>query len=528
MNKAKFLCLVVLDGWGIAPAGPGNAISLSSTPNMDRFITSYPHTTLSASGESVGLPKNENGNTETGHLNLGAGRIIYQDLARINASIAEGSFFENEALKGAFEHAKKANSKLHLIGLIGEGGVHSNIEHIFALLQLAKRLSFKNVFLHLFTDGRDSPTTSAKIYISRVREVTRKEGLGQIASIMGRFWGMDRDLRWERTAKAYFALTQGQANLYKTAEEAIDDSYAHGVTDEFIEPAIMTNPAGFPLAQVQDNDSLIFFNFRVDRPRQLARAFIIPDFENYLIQWGNAVFNRGTPLKNIYFSTMTQYEDILTGCGAKVAFPPEKVQETLGEIISQNKLRQLRLSESEKEKFVTYYFNGLNNQYPGEDRIIIPSPKISTYDLAPEMKTSEITTMLIASIKKDFYSFILVNYANSDMVAHTGNIGATIKACQVIDENLGKLESFVISYNGVLIITGDHGNAEEMINPKTGAIDTEHSNLPVPFIVVGNELSRKPIELGMGILADVAPTILRIMNLPIPSSMTGKNLLPNL
>ncbi len=527
MNKPKFLCLVVLDGWGIAPAGPGNAISLSATPNMDKFTANYPHTTLSASGESVGLPKNENGNTETGHLNLGAGRVIYQELMRINMSIADGSFFENEALKGAFDHAKKAHSQLHLIGLIGEGGVHSNIGHIFALLQLAKKLSFKNVFLHLFTDGRDSPTTSAKIYISRVREVIAKEGLGQIASIMGRFWGMDRDLRWERTAKAYFALTKGQANLYQTPEGAIEDAYAHGVTDEFIEPAVMTDTAGLPLAQVQDDDSIIFFNFRVDRPRQLARAFIIPDFENNLTEWG-AVFNRGEALKNIYFSTMTHYEDILTASGAKVGFPPEKVEDTLGEIISQNKLRQLRLSESEKEKFVSYYFNGLNDQYPREDRIVIPSPKIATYDLAPEMKTKELTMTLIENLKKDFYSFILVNYANSDMVAHTGNIGATVKACQVIDENLGRLESFVINHNGVLIITADHGNAEEMINPKTGFIDTGHSNFPVPFIVVANELSGKPLELGQGILADVAPTILRIMNLPIPASMTGKNLLPNL
>ncbi len=547
LKTVKFVLLVVLDGWGLAPPGPGNAISLAKTVNFDRFWVSYPHTQLAASGEAVGLPHGEAGNTETGHLNLGAGRIVYQDLARINMSIADGSFFENQALLAAIEHAKKNNSNLHLMGLIGAGGVHSNLEHLYALIQLARRLQFKNLFLHLFTDGRDSPPTAARSYIEKIREVTKREAVGQIASVMGRYWAMDRDGRWDRTAKAYFALTRGQGQLVKTPEEAIEASYQEGKTDEFIEPSLVTNSQGQPLALVQDNDAFIFFNFRIDRPRQLTAAFIIKDFSDksvvlefdpYLEKYEKThllekvrprqkVFNRGEALKNLFFVTMTEYSKSLVAAGAKVAIPPQIVNVPLGQVISEANLRQLRLAESEKERFVTFYFNGQQEAaFPGEERIIIPSPQVATYDQKPEMAAREITNTLLSKLRNaETYSFILVNFANPDMVGHTGNIGPAVKACEVVDECIGKIANFVLAYGGVLLITADHGNAEEMINPQTGKIDTEHSTYPVPFIVLGKDFLGKAQVLPAGILADVGPTVLSLLGLKIPPAMTGRNLL---
>src|SRR5258706_9195031 len=377
-ETSKLVLLVVLDGWGIAAPGPGNAISLANTVNMNKFLASYPHTELSASGESVGLPHGEVGNTETGHLNLGAGRIVYQDLKRINMSIADDDFFQNETLIAAINHAKENNSNLHFMGLIGAGGVHSNIEHLYALIELAKKQNFNRVFLDLFTDGRDSPPTAAKTYISQLREAISKFGIGQISSIMGRYWAMDRDLRWDRTSKAYSALTAGQGHLVKTPEEAIDLSYADGKTDEFIDPSLITGTDSKPIAIIKDNDSVVFFNFRIDRPRQLSRAFVFDDFKNanallgfdpYQVKYqkthlplppaqGVETFERGLKLKNLFFVTMNEYERQIVEAGAKVAFPPENVKIPLGRVISEAGLRQLRASESEKERFVTFYFNG--------------------------------------------------------------------------------------------------------------------------------------------------------------------------
>ncbi len=549
-KHTKFVIICVLDGWGIAPPGPGNAVSLAKTPNMDRLWASYPHTQLKASGESVGLPRGEAGNTETGHLNIGAGRIVYQDLERINMSIADGSFFENKVLLGAFEHARRNNSRLHLMGLIGAGGVHSNLDHLFALIQLAKKQNFSNVFLHLFTDGRDSPPTASKTYINQIRGVIKREGVGIIASIMGRYWAMDRDRRWDRTAKAYFALTTGKGQLVKTPEEAIENSYAQGKTDEFIEPSIISDAQGKPFGLIQNNDAAIFFNFRIDRPRQLTSPFVIKDFtegsvglefDPYLEKYEKThipskvalyqkLFDRGKPLENLFFATMTEYSKTLCEAGTKVALPPERVVMPIGRVLSEANLKQLRMSESEKERFVTFYFNGqLEKPFSGEERIITPSPNVSTYDAKPEMSAREQTQKLLTKLQEpEGYSFILINYANPDMVGHTGNIGPAVKACEVVDECVGKIANFVLAYGGTLLVIADHGNVEEMINVHTGEIDTEHSINPVPFIAVSKEFLGKSQTLPAGILADLAPTTLALLNIPKPEDMTGRNLLQSL
>lgn len=549
-SSPQLVVLAILDGWGIAAPGPGNPLSRANLPNINKLMSAFPHTQLEASGESVGLPRGEVGNSETGHANLGAGRIVYQDLQRINRSIANGSFYQNPALVGAIDHVKHSGGNLHLLGLMGAGGVHSNIEHLFALIELSHRNNFNRLFLHLFTDGRDSPPTAAKMYISQLREVLNKNGEGQIASIMGRYWAMDRDMRWERTAKAYFALTKGEGHLFKTPEEAIDASYAEGKTDEFIEPSIMTDSAGNPISTVKDNDAVIFFNFRIDRPRQLSRAFTFTDFSKanlpvgfdpYLEKYRKGYqapaasesvepFKRGPKLNNLYFATMTQYEKAIVESGAKVAFGPESVKIPIGSVIADAGYNQLRVAETEKERFVTFYFNGQQEAaFDREDRIIIPSPKVATYDLKPEMSSREITENVLTNIKtQGKYQFVLINYASPDMVGHTGSIGPAVKAAEVVDECVGKLLNFVLAYGGYLVVTADHGNIEEMINLSTGAIDTEHSKNPVPFVVASQKFMGKSMTLPAGILADVAPTILKLLNLNVPANMTGRNLLGEL
>ena len=547
----KFVILAILDGWGISAPSAGNAISIANCINMNRYSVGYPHTELQAAGESVGLPRGEAGNTETGHLNLGAGRIIYQDLMRINMSIADGTFFSNQTLLGSIEHATKFNSNLHIMGLTGAGGVHSNLEHLFALIQLCSRNKFDRVFLHLFTDGRDSPPTAAKVYLNKIKEVIKRENVGQIASLMGRYWAMDRDFRWDRTEKAYNALTKGQGNLVKTPEEAISASYDNGKTDEFIDPALIMGSDGKPLKLITDNDSVIFFNFRVDRPRQLSRAFVFNDFSKatanisfdpfrvkYLkkhistnpTQVLEVAFNRPSRLNNLYFATMTEYEKILVEEGSVVAFPPETVDMPFGRVISDNGFRQLRSSESEKEKFVTFYFNGQQETpFDLEDHLIVPSPKVATYDLKPEMSAIELTDSVLAQLKSNFdYKFILINYANPDMVGHTGNIGSAVKACQVTDECVARLANFALAYDGCLVITADHGNCEEMIDAQSGQIETEHSSNPVPLIVISKDFTGRGETLPSGILADVAPTILNLLGLTVPTQMTGRNLLEGL
>lgn len=536
----KPIVLIVLDGWGIAPEGPGNAISLANLPNFRRLWTLFPHGKLQASSEAVGLPHGESGNTETGHLNLGAGHIVYQDLPRINMAIADGSFYQNKAFLGAIEHAKKNKSHLHLMGLVGAGGVHANNEHLFALLHLAKEQHFQRIFLHLFTDGRDSPPTSALEYIKTVEEELNFIGFGKIASLMGRYYAMDRDRRWERTEKAYLALTQGICATNHSAEEIVRRSYERSITDEFIEPTAICNN-GEPIGLIKEGDTVIFYNFRIDRPRQLTKAFVLENFaeeakktgfDPYAVRYEKKhlveeeetqPFLRGEKIKNLFFVTMTQYEK---GLPVHVTFPPQLVKYPLGRVISDRGLRQLRLTESEKERFVTFYFNGQRETpLPGEDRLIIPSLKVPTYDLAPQMRAREITNSFLEKLNQEVYDFILINFANPDMVGHTGFIPAAVKACEVIDECLGKIAFQILQKRGALIISADHGNAEEMINQKTGGVDTEHSTSLVPLIIVSQEFEGKPKELRLGILADLAPTVLGLMGIPKPGEMTGRNLL---
>lgn len=537
--------LIVLDGWGLAHPGPGNAISQASIPNINAFWAGFPHTRLSASGEAVGLPRGVPGNTETGHLNLGAGRIVYQDLPRINMAIADGSFFKNQAFLAALEHAKKNNSKLHLMGLVGAGGVHSSLEHIFALLRLCKEQGFSNVFVHVFTDGRDSPPNAAVSYISQLENVMKRENIGQIASVMGRYWAMDRDLRWERTEKAYLALTKGIGLYVSSAKEAIEDSYKKDTTDEFVSPAVIVKN-GSPSGLVGEGDSVVFFNFRIDRPRQLAKAFVLEDFQNetqkkldfdpYLVKYEGThlaeisrvpVFERGQKIKGLFFVTMTEYGKPLTPYVA-VAFPPAVIQMSLSEILSDRNLRQLRMAESEKERFVTFYFNGQQEPpFPNENRIIIPSPKVATYDQMPEMAAREITDAFLKLVIDPTLGkcpFALINFANPDMVGHTGSIDATKVACGVVDECVGKIVKKVDSLGGATIITADHGNAEQLLNAD-GSPNTEHTVNPVPFILVGKEFLGKSETLQSGILADVAPTILKLLGIPQPSEMTGRVLI---
>lgn len=538
----KPLVLIILDGWGLAPSGPGNAVTLAKTPHLDSYMSAFPHTRLSASGQAVGLPKGEKGNSETGHLNLGAGRIVYQDLPRIDFSIADGTFFKIEAFIEAAEHVKKNNSNMHLLGLLGEGGVHSSLEHLFALLHFCKEQKINNVFLHLFTDGRDSPPNSSPIYIDQVNEKIKTLGIGQIATLIGRYYAMDRDNHWDRTEKAYRALAEGVGNKYKDAKGGILNSYKNNKTDEFVEPVIILDSSGKMFPRIAAGDSAIFFNYRIDRPRQLTKAFVIEDFERlvgqkiafdpytekyykktYVEQRIASIFPRGPKIPKLFFVTMTEYEKDLP---VAVAFPPKIVALPLGRVLSSKGLRQLRITETEKERFITYYFNGQREKpFPAEDRTIIPSPPVPTYDKKPEMSAREITKTLLEKIPQRNYNFILVNFANPDMVGHTGVLEAGIKACEVVDECLGKVINSITTIGGVAIITADHGNVEEMINLQTGQVDTEHSINPVPFAVVGKQFLGKRKLLQTGILADIAPTVLSLMEIHPPEDMSGGNLL---
>ena len=455
-------------------------------------------------------------------------------------SIADGSFYSIPAFLSAINHVKKNKSHLHLIGLLGAGGTHSSISHLFALLRLAKTQDLDQVYLQLFTDGRDSPPSSASIYINQLLAEIKKIGIGKIASVGGRYFGMDRDHRWRRTQRAYETLVLGKGKKFRSAIEGIEASYQTEKTDEFIEPFLIDNERTVNL--IEDHDAVIFFNFRIDRPRQLTKAFVLPDFERleikkaafdpYAERYGvrqyqspslTTTFERKKILKDLLFVTMTQYEP---GLPVEVAFIPESIKLPLGRVLAQRDLRQFHLAETEKERHVTYYFNGRREKpFPGEDRAEIPSPKVKTYDLQPEMSAYGVTGELLKRIKTGFYDFIVVNYANPDMVGHTGVIPAGIKACEVTDDCVGKVVQTVLNFNGVCLITADHGNVEEMIDLKTGKVDTKHSTNPVPFIVVDKKFDQGGRTLSKGILADIAPTVLGIMGIEKPSLMMGRNLL---
>ena len=533
----KPVVLLILDGWGLAPAGHGNAVTSAYTPNMDKLWQIYPHTQLGASGESVGLPKDVAGNSETGHMNIGAGRIVWQSLSRINRAVEDGSFFDNQVLLAAIEHAKKNNSKLHLLGLVSAGLVHSNVQHLIALLHLANQQNFKDVYVHAFTDGRDAPPTTGLSALKAVEQEMQRLGVGKLASITGRFYSMDRDRNWDRTKRAYEVLTVGEGVQTANWQQALQDSYDQQDTDEFVEPIAVLGENGQPII-IEDHDAVIFFNFRVDRPRQLTWAFVLPDFEyrdltgsssgqlvdfNQIDQTKIVNFKRIKVPQNLYFATMSDYDKDLTN---PKAFPNEEIKNDLGKVLSEAGVRQLRLTETEKEKMVTYYIDGKQETpYSGEHWSIFPSKKVRTYAEAPEMMAVEIADKLIQQINADKFDVAIVNLCNGDMVGHSGDLQAGIKACEIVDQQVGRIVETILQTGGVLLITADHGNIEEMINPQTGGVDTEHSTSPVPLILVNKEFTNSARELPAGILGDIAPTMLKIMKLPQPSEMTGKPLI---
>lgn len=539
MQKSRVV-LVILDGWGIGPDYAGNAIKLAKTPTMTMLSHTYPHTELIASGESVGLPKGEDGNTETGHLNIGAGRIVYQDLPRINMSISSGSFLQNKAFVKAAEHVRKNNSNIHLLGLIGQGGVHSSNEHLYALLRFCKEQKLDKVYLHLITDGRDSGPVSSPMYLAQVDSELRELGVGKIATLVGRYYAMDRDHRWERIQVAYDALISGKGEVVTDYQSTITKRHQQKENDEFIKPIIVE---GTP--RIASNDAVIFFNYRIDRPRELTRAITLDDadfvhhtesFDPYGVKYhkshlksksneeNSKIFARPNRPDNLCFVSMTEYEKDLP---VDVAFPPEFVEMPLSRVIALDGKRQLKLAESEKERFVTYYFNGQRElKFPGEDIDITLSPKVPTYDLMPEMSGVEQTKKLCHAIDNELYDFIVINYPNPDMVAHTGNLEASIKACEYTDSFITKVYERVIQKDNVtMLITADHGNVEELISLENGGVDTEHSGFPVPLLIVGRPYLNQAKSLSRGILADVAPTILKILGINKPSSMSGRSLL---
>lgn len=541
MQKSRVV-LIILDGWGIGPDYPGNAIRQAHTPTMDMLTTTFPHTELVASGESVGLPRGEDGNTETGHLNIGAGRIVYQDLPRINMSIASGSFLQNKSFLKAIDHARKNNSSIHLLGLIGQGGVHSSNEHLYALMRLCKDQKMSKVYLHLITDGRDSAPTSSPTYLDQVQNEIKEIGVGEIATVIGRYYAMDRDHRWERINVAYEALINGAGETSSDLLATIMTRHAKNENDEFIKPIICLKN-GELLPRISTNDSVIFFNYRIDRPRELTRAITMSDadftthaesFDPYGVKYHKShlseaaapvhIFARPTRPTNLCFVSMTEYEKNLP---VDVAFPPEFVEMPLSRVIALAGLRQLKLAESEKERFVTYYFNGQRElAFPGEDVNITPSPKVATYDLMPQMSAVEQTKKLLDAIDGELYDLIVINYPNPDMVAHTGNLKASIEACSFIDTCLAKVYERVMRRDNFnMLITADHGNVEELISLENGGIDTEHSSFPVPLLIVGKNFLNQSKLLQRGILADIAPTILKILGINKPSSMSGRSLL---
>jgi len=510
-QKPKPLVLCILDGWGIAQASKGNAITQSNLKNFNSYWFSYPHTLLVASGQGVGIPEGHAGNSEVGHLNLGAGRVVFQDLLRINTAIADGSFFENKAFLNVIAHVQKNGSNLHLMGLAGLGSVHSEIEHLYALISLCKKMKIpaSRVKIHLFTDGRDSPPSSAKIYVSQLVNRLEKNELGHIASISGRFYAMDRDNRWDRTGSAYNAMLGLSNNKFTNPLEAIEKSYLNGKTDEFIEPLIIVDENSTPVGNISDNDGVIFFNYRADRARQLTKAFVLDDLSQMKSSSGEKIqiFERGPKLKNLYFVTLTQYEKNLNV--SDVAFEPEEITMPIARVFSERGMKQLHIAETEKYAHVTYFFNGgIEKSFPGEDRVLVNSPKVRKYDLKPEMSAIDITKKLMTRINSQTYDFIVVNYANADMVSHTGNIDATVNGINFVDAQLGIIVKAALNAGGGVIITSDHGNAEEMINLRTGETDTEHNISPVPCIFILKELQGTNIQLPRGLLADVAPTIL--------------------
>jgi 2,3-bisphosphoglycerate-independent phosphoglycerate mutase len=509
MNRPKPVALIIMDGYGYREEEYGNAIKQAKTPNFEKYWNEYPHTLLGASGLAVGLPEGQMGNSEVGHLNIGAGRVVYQDLTRITKEIQEGMFFENETLVSAVRHAKEKGTALHLYGLVSDGGVHSHIQHLFALLKLAKQENLDRVYIHAFLDGRDVAPDSAVTYIEQLEEKIKEYGVGRIATVQGRYYAMDRDKRWERTEKSYRAMVYAEGPKYTDPIQAVRESYEKSVYDEFVMPTVITNEDGTPVATVKDNDSVIFFNFRPDRAIQLSQVFTNEDFRG---------FDRGDKCpKNLFYVCLTKFSETVDGY---VAYKPTNLDNTLGEVLAQNNLRQLRIAETEKYPHVTFFFSGgRETEFEGEKRILINSPKVATYDLKPEMSAYEVTEAVLAEIEQDAHDVIILNFANCDMVGHSGMMEPTIKAVETVDECMGKVVEAVLAKGGVALVTADHGNADLMLDEQGNPI-TSHSTYPVPFI-----LTKKDVQLREGgILADISPTILKLLNVEQPKEMTGKPL----
>ena len=501
MNKTP-TTLIIMDGFGLAQPSDTNAVSLAKTPVLDRLAKEYAHTTLSASGLDVGLPDGQMGNSEVGHTNIGGGRVVFQDLPRISRAIDDGSFFRNAAYNKAMDACLEKGTSLHLYGLLSDGGVHSHITHLYALLQMAKDKGLEKVYVHCFLDGRDVSPTSGKGFVAALRDKCAEIGVGKIATVMGRYYAMDRDKRWERLQLAYDAMVYGEGIQNADPVDAVAQSYANGVTDEFMEP-VVCDPAG----TISDNDSVIFFNFRPDRAREITRAIVDPDFDGF---------------QREYFPTTyicnTEYDAAMPN--VTVAWPRIRVNNGLGEYLSSLGLTQLRIAETEKYAHVTFFFNGgVETQYPGEDRVLVASPKVATYDLQPEMSAREVCDKCVERIQSGSYDVIILNFANCDMVGHTGVLSAAVKAVETVDECVGKVVDATLQMGGIAMITADHGNAEQMAQPD-GSPMTAHTTNPVPFILCG-----AGTELRPGRLADIAPTILDVMGLACPPEMDGRTLI---
>jgi 2,3-bisphosphoglycerate-independent phosphoglycerate mutase len=511
LSTKQPVILVILDGWGINPRKEGNAVAQASIPNIGRLTREFPVSSLSMSGVDVGLPEGQMGNSEVGHMILGAGRIVYQDLTLIHKDIDEGSFYRNRNLLDAMRKTRDKSGRLHLMGLLGDGGVHSHQRHMEALIEMARREKVGTVFLHLFLDGRDTPPNSAEQFMLDLNEKLKAYPEVRIATVSGRYYAMDRDKRWDRIEKAYLCLTEGVGNRADSALEAIRNSYKDKVTDEFVLPTVISGVV--PEGLIHDGDGVIFFNFRADRARELTRALTEADFSE---------FPRKRRLAPAAFATMTQYDETFK---VPVAYPPREIKKILGELASQAGIRQLRIAETEKYAHVTYFFNGgEEDKFPGEERILIPSPKdVATYDLKPEMSAREVTEALVKQLREQDVGLIIANYANADMVGHTGNFEAAVRACEVIDECIGKVVDAAMSKKGKMIITADHGNIEQLIDYDTGMPHTAHTTNRVPLILVDEE--RKKNRLNQGTAIDVAPTVLQLLGLPQPKEMTGHSLI---
>lgn len=507
------VALVIMDGWGNAPPGPGNAVALARTPTFDRLAQRAPHTELLACGREVGLPDGQMGNSEVGHLNLGAGRIVYQTLTRIDRAIEDGTFMANPALRAAVQHVKAQGGTLHLLGLVGPGGVHAQESHLLAIVRLAKAQGVPDVAIHAFLDGRDTPPESARGFVADLERDLHAIGIGRIATVSGRYYAMDRDRRWERVRKAYEALTLGEGETARSADAAIARAYAAGVTDEFVLPTVIVDGAGAPVGTIRDGDAAVFFNFRADRARQLSHALVDAEFTG---------FRRAAPPR-LFFVTMTEYEAGLPVDG--VAFPQEDIAEPLAAVIAAHGLAQFHAAETEKYPHVTFFFNGGREApFPGEERSLTPSPKVATYDRQPQMSADAVADAVVAAIGSGRYAFALVNFANPDMVGHTGVLAAAIAAVETTDACVGRVLAAVEAAGGAAIVTADHGNAEVMIAPD-GTPMTAHTTNPVPCFVTGPAVPPGTRLRPRGRLADVAPTVLQLLGLPQPAAMTGESLI---